>query len=139
MIRALFVGLVAAVLVANAGSPVASAQEGKKADRCCIECQACEKSCLGCAADCLNELAGGKADRKDCIKLCQDCADVCGACARIAARGGPLEATISAACAEACERCASECAKHRDDRTCLACAEQCRRCAAECRAQGRKK
>lgn len=140
MTRGLFMLLFAvAVSVIGLGVSVAGAEDAKKSDPCCNECKECEKSCLGCADACLNELAAGKADRKNCVKLCLDCADICGACSKIAARGGPLEATIAAACAEACEKCAAECEKHKDDKTCQACAEQCKKCAKECKEQAKKK
>jgi hypothetical protein len=126
--------LVFALSVAGLGMS-AKAEDAKKGDACCDECKACEKTCLACADACLNE----KGDRKACIKLCLDCADVCGACSRIAARKGPLEPTIATACADACEKCAAECAKHKDDKTCQACAEQCKKCAKECKEQAQKK
>jgi len=127
------------IAVASAGVLVleANAAEGK-AEICCAECKDCEKTCLVCADACLSELAAGKADRKNCIKLCQDCADICGTCSRIAARGGPLEGTIAAACAAACEKCAAECGKHKDDKVCQTCAEQCLKCAKECKVKSTK-
>lgn len=129
------------LMIAVAGEGVvvleANAAEGK-AEICCAECKDCEKTCLVCADACLSELAAGKADRKNCIKLCQDCADICGTCSRIAARGGPLEGTIAAACAAACEKCAAECGKHKDDKVCQACAEQCLKCAKECKVKSTK-
>ncbi|MGV3606106.1 MAG: four-helix bundle copper-binding protein [Planctomycetaceae bacterium] len=127
------------VVIASAmglGGPMANAAS-EKGDACAIQCKDCERTCLACVDACLDELAG-KADRKKCIKLCLDCADICGACSKIAARGGPLEATISAACAEACEKCAAECEKHKEDKACQACAEQCKKCAKECKEQGKK-
>ena len=127
------------VVIASAmglSGPMANAAS-EKGDACAIQCKDCERTCLACVDACLDELAG-KADRKKCIKLCLDCADICGACSKIAARGGPLEATISAACAEACEKCAAECEKHKEDKACQACAEQCKKCAKECKEQGKK-
>lgn len=100
-----------------------------EADACCNDCMDCAKTCLACVDACLHE-----ANRKNCIKLCLDCADICGTCARIDARSGPMHAIIAAACADACEKCATECEKHKDDKLCKACAEQCRKCAKQCRA-----
>lgn len=133
-----FAGMIAALtFIFGSGALMARAQDDKS-DACLKACFDCQSSCLNCAAACLDELAEGKTDRKDCIKLCLDCADICGACAKIAARSGPLEATIAAACSEACEKCAAECSKHKDDATCQACAEQCRKCATECRESSAK-
>lgn len=137
MSRILFTLMVAAVSVAGIGGQMTNAADAK-ADSCCIQCKDCERTCLACVDACLDELAG-KADRKNCIKLCLDCADICGVCSKIAARGGPLEATIAVACADACEKCAAECEKHKDDKACQACAEQCKKCAKECKEQGKKK
>ncbi len=129
--------LCAAVALLVIGAGLVGAEDGK-VDPCCLECRTCQSMCQMCAADCLDELAKGDASRKDCIKLCQDCADICGACANIGSRKGPLEANIAVLCAEACEKCAAECGKHKDDKTCQACAEQCRKCAKECRTQSKK-
>jgi hypothetical protein len=125
-----------ALMVAGLGVS-AKAEDARKGDACCDECKACEKACLACADECLKETSKTD-DRRACIKLCLDCADICGACARIAARNGPLEPTIAAACAQACEKCAAECQKHKDDKTCQACAAQCKKCAKECKARGNK-
>lgn len=138
MNRILFTVAVAAVSMSGIGGQIEIAAEAKL-DSCCIQCMECEKMCLACVDACLEELAAGESDRKDCIKLCLDCADICGACSKIAARGGPLEATIAATCADACEKCAVECEKHKDDKLCQACAAQCRKCAKECRERGMQK
>jgi len=128
--------MVTAMSIVGMGTQMATAAEAK-ADSCYLQCKECEKTCLACVDSCLDELAGN-ADRKNCIKLCLDCADICGVCSKIAARGGPLEATIATACAEACEKCAAECEKHKDDKACQACAERCKKCAKECKEQGKK-
>ena len=132
MSRAIAVAFAMSVL----GAGITSAEDGM-IDPCVKECRHCQTLCQACAASCLEELSqdGG---RKACIKLCQDCADICGACANIGSRSGPLEAHIAAACAEACERCAAECGKHKDDKSCQACADQCKRCAQECKNQAKK-
>ncbi|VTS06948.1 four-helix bundle copper-binding protein [Tuwongella immobilis] len=138
MSRRSWLGLVAIAMLV----PVIGSRFGHAAveadDPCARECAACSQQCQACAADCLDEVGEGKTDRRRCVQLCLDCSDICGACAKIAARGGPLESVIASACATACDQCAAECAKHRDDATCQACAAQCRKCAAACRAAQKK-
>ncbi len=109
-------------------SGTARADDNKAVDTCCGDCADCRTTCLTCVAACLDE--GG---RKECINLCLDCADICGACDAIAARKGPMASAMMAICAEACDKCAAECEKHKDDPACLACAEACRACAQKCR------
>jgi hypothetical protein len=72
-----------------------------------------------------------------CIRLNLDCSDVCNTTARVGMRrtGGDrnLIRTLLAACVEACENCANECAGH-DNAHCRRCAQMCRECAEACRA-----
>lgn len=134
-------GMFLAFALASAGAVnllSAGPAPADKEEDCCAECTSCERTCLACASDCLQELAAGKTDRKECIRLCTDCADICGACSRISSRGGPMEAVIAATCAEACEKCAQECAKHKDDKSCQLCAERCLACAKGCKAKAKK-
>ncbi len=120
----------AATAVASfAGAYTASHAAGiPTSDTCDGNCTNCRSTCLACVAACLDEPG-----RKTCITLCLDCADLCAACDAISARKGPMATAIKALCAEACERCAIECEKHKDDEACAACAKVCRDCAQSCR------
>jgi len=109
------------------------------AENCCNECNSCEKSCREYATTYLNNLGPDKPNHRACIKLCHDCADICGTCCRISARGGPLEASICASCAEACEKCAAQCGKNKGHKTCEEYAEQCLKCAKACREKASSK
>lgn len=97
----------------------------------CIEaCNACALACDHCAAACLKE-----ADPKPmarCIALNVDCAEICRLASAYMGRGSEMAPALCSLCADVCEACGEECAKHPMGH-CKACAEACRRCAAECR------
>jgi hypothetical protein len=97
----------------------------------CIDaCLRCAMECENCATSCLHEQ-----DVKmmaNCILLDRDCADICLVTARLLARGSEHGEHMMRECAEICEKCADECAKHPMDH-CKVCAEACRACAEECR------
>jgi len=67
----------------------------------------------------------------ECIRLDMDCAAMCRVAAGFMARGSARAPTVCLLCAEICEACAAECAKHEADH-CRRCAEACRACAIEC-------
>lgn len=93
----------------------------------------CTAICTSCADACVAE----EMDMAQCIRTCLDCADVCNATFRVATRRtGSNEAVLARLlqlCAEVCEACAEECARHDHDH-CRLCAEMCRECARDCRA-----
>ncbi len=97
----------------------------------CIEaCNICSTACDYCAASCLGEADVKRLAR--CIALDIDCAQACRLAAGFIARGSELAGVFCKACAQACDSCADECAKH-PMRHCQDCAQVCRRCADECR------
>jgi hypothetical protein len=67
-----------------------------------------------------------------CIALDTDCAQICSMVASAMARGSENANTFCKACADVCQDCGDECAKH-DMNHCQACARACRACAQECR------
>jgi hypothetical protein len=101
----------------------------------CIDaCNACAVACDHCAAACLQE-----ADVKSmarCIALDMDCAAICRLAAGYMARGSEFAGALCRLCADVCQACGEECAKHPMDH-CQQCATACRRCADECRAMAR--
>lgn len=104
----------------------------------CIDaCFDCAQACTACADACLGEQQ--VADLVRCMRLDLDCADQClatgAAVTRQTADPQALRASL-AACADACNRCATECeghAKHGMEH-CAVCAEACRRCEQACNA-----
>jgi hypothetical protein len=97
----------------------------------CIEaCNACADACDHCAAACLKEPDPKPMAR--CIALDMDCAAICRMAASYMARDSEFAMALCADCAEVCEACGAECAKHKMAH-CQECAEACRRCAEECR------
>ena len=98
----------------------------------CIEaCNACAEACDHCAASCLKE-PDVKAMAR-CIALDIDCAEICRLAAGYMSRASECAPDICALCAEVCDACGDECAKHPKMEHCRQCAEACRRCAEECR------
>lgn len=93
------------------------------------ELQNCEKACLYCAKECLNE--DDVSTLSACIALDWNCADFCGFTARLLIREDKRSAKIIELCQEICAECASECEKHEHDH-CKKCAEACRKCEQQC-------
>lgn len=97
----------------------------------CIEaCNACAVACNHCAAACLQEADVKMMAR--CIATDMDCAQMCALAAAAMARNSDHAPAICALCADICQACGDECAKHDMDH-CQQCAEACHRCADECR------
>lgn len=97
---------------------------------CIKACDECAAACDHCATACLQE-----ADPKPmarCVALDIDCAAICRLASGAMARGSEFARRMCAICAEVCEACGAECAKHQHDH-CQECAQVCRRCAEECR------
>jgi hypothetical protein len=67
-----------------------------------------------------------------CIQLDMECAATCYASAQLMCMGSSHARQLCALCAEICEACGAECAKH-EHAHCKECAEACKRCAEECR------
>ena len=97
---------------------------------CMAECNNCADACDNCATACLAEDNVGM--MQDCIRHDLDCAALCRLAAGYMARGSAHASEICTLCAQVCEVCAAECAKHEHPH-CQACAQACRRCAEECR------
>jgi hypothetical protein len=107
--------------------------------RCIEECYACAQTCTACADACLGE--DRVKDLTQCIRMCLDCADVCAATGALASRrtgsDEVLLKTMLDACAQACQLCGEECAKHaKMHEHCRVSAEECKRCEQACRAAG---
>lgn len=97
----------------------------------CIEaCNACAEACDHCAVSCLQEPDPKMMVR--CIALDMDCAQICRMAAGYMARDSEMATAICQLCAEVCDACGDECAKHQMAH-CQECAQACRRCADECR------
>lgn len=97
---------------------------------CIRACYDCAAACDHCATACLAEPDPKPLVR--CVALDIDCADICRMAAAYMARGSEFARRICGFCAEVCEACGAECAKHSHPH-CQECAAACRRCAEECR------
>lgn len=97
----------------------------------CIDaCNACADACDHCSTACLQE-PDVKAMAR-CIALDMDCAAICRLSAGYMSRGSDFARQLCRLCAEVCQACGDECARHPHDH-CQACAAACRKCAEECR------
>lgn len=102
----------------------------EKFQSCIDTCLECAVECDHCASECLKE-----SDVKmltTCIQLERECAEMCYSAARMMALGSEHATGVCKLCAELCNRCAYECAKHSHMEHCKNCAETCRKCAKEC-------
>jgi len=93
-------------------------------------CNDCTVACELCATECLHEQDVKMTAR--CIELDRDCATICATAARLMASGSDFADRVCGVCAEICQACGDECAKH-EAQHCQDCARACRRCAEECR------
>ena len=98
---------------------------------CIAACNTCAETCDHCAAACLREKEVQAMAR--CIALDIDCAALCRLAAGYMSRASECARTICAVCADVCDACAQECAKHSKMEHCRRCADACQRCAEECR------
>jgi hypothetical protein len=91
-----------------------------KYDECLEACIECLKACNTCFDACLREddikmMAG-------CIQLDRACADACAFAIQAMTTNSPFVKEICRLCADICESCARECAKH-DHEHCKKCAK----------------
>jgi len=97
---------------------------------CIAACDACADACDHCASACLGE--EDVEMMAACIRLDLDCAAICRMAASYMARDSRYAPELCRLCADVCEACAAECARHSQPH-CQACAQTCRQCAEECR------
>ena len=93
------------------------------------ELSACATLCNICYNACLNEKDVSMFAR--CIELDRECADLCLLTASVYARESENADKFLRLCAEICEACAAECAKHEHEH-CQKCAHVCLTCAGMC-------
>lgn len=98
--------------------------------QCIDACLECAVECEHCATACLSEQDVKMMAR--CIMLDRECAAICFTSAKIMGMGGEHASEVCRVCADICDACGEECAKHEADH-CQQCAKVCRNCAEECR------
>ena len=99
-------------------------------ESCLRSCTECARACEFCASACLAER--DTSHLAECISLDMDCALACWGAAALLSRGSHFSYEFCLLCAEICEGCAAECAKHPMNH-CQRCARKCAVCAEECR------
>lgn len=99
--------------------------------------ETCIEACLKCAAIC-NHCASSCTQEEDvkmmarCIQLDMECAAICYASAQLMSLGSDHAKLVCRQCAEICDACGNECAKHSHMEHCRECMEACKACAEEC-------
>ncbi len=93
-------------------------------------CLRCSAICHHCAASCLEEEHVGM--MAECIRLDMECAAICTATAQVLSMGGSQAKALAMICAQICDDCSLECAKH-DNQHCRECSDICHNCANQCR------
>jgi len=68
-----------------------------------------------------------------CIQADMECAAICYASAQLMSLGSTKAKEICRLCADICEACGGECARHTHSTHCQECAKACKECADECR------
>src|SRR5690348_18407585 len=100
----------------------------EKYQSCISACNDCTVAWEHCATECLHEVDIKMMAR--CIELDRACATICAVAARLMASGSEFAPRVCGVCAEICEVCGHECAKH-EAQHCQDCARACHRCAEE--------
>jgi hypothetical protein len=102
-----------------------------KSNQACIDaCVQCAQECEDCTSACLNE--SDVNEMAGCIRANIDCMGLCWTAAAFLSRESQFQEEICRLCAEACDVCAAECARHESEH-CQRCSATCRWCADECR------
>ena len=99
-------------------------------ESCIQACYACAEACDMCATACLQEPDPKSMAR--CIALDNECAAICRMSAMFMSRSSEHARQLCGLCADICDACGEECARHLMQH-CQDCAAMCRRCADECR------
>lgn len=100
-----------------------------KFENCIDACYHCATTCLQCENVYMWE--NGSKGHRSSIRL--DCAEVCLVTAKMLSAKSKFSCKVCALCAEICENCAQECAKHSELRQCKTCVESCLKCMEECK------
>jgi len=96
-------------------------------------CGHCEATCEATFHHCIMLAAEGKAQHAKMAQMVADCGAFCALSAAMIGRHSSLMVTSCRACAEACHRCAAECASPDADEMMKACITACQRCEESCR------
>jgi hypothetical protein len=98
---------------------------------CIDQCQRCAVICEHCLSECLQEDDIKMLTR--CIEFDRMCAEVCRSTAALMSQGSPFAYRFCGLCAEICQACGDECARHSHMGHCKECSDMCYRCAEACR------
>jgi hypothetical protein len=91
----------------------------------------CADACDSCASVCLAGEDMTKTAR--CVRLDIECANLCRTTASLLSSDSAFARRLCGLCADVCDTCAIECARHREMEHCVRCADTCKACATECR------
>jgi hypothetical protein len=101
-----------------------------KYQKCIDACNKCAQACEECMTLCLR---GNDVQSKvSSIALQIECAAICRQSSCFMSMDAQYAKNLCALCADICDKCATECGKHKDDHS-TKCAAECKACATECR------
>ena len=102
---------------------VKSTLNDEKYKACIAACNECIRACNSCEVKCSDVKHSKMAD---CTQFCKDCVVACKAANKAMNANSQDAAVFLTACAQACEKCATECEKFD--------ISHCKKCAIDCRA-----
>jgi hypothetical protein len=104
---------------------------------CIRECLDCYQICVRTKVHCLK--LGGEHAQASHIALLSACAEICQLAAHSMLTESEFQEKLRALCAEACKRCAEDCAKFTEDEVMQTCSDVCKRCALACQAMAKER
>jgi len=139
ILSALATGAAGVALAANRtdaaddGSSEGDAKHKAMMKSCCDACGECARACNTAFHHCVEQAAGGKLPHARMAQITADCAAFCELSAKLISRHSTLMPLSCRACADACRRCAQDCATLDTDLEMKTCVDACSRCEESCR------
>jgi hypothetical protein len=139
ILGALGTGAAGLALVANKAQAFDQASGGDDpkhagmAKSCCDACGNCAEACNKAFHHCIEQASAGKPRHAKMAQMVADCAAFCALSATMISRHSMLMTLSCRACADACRRCAQECATLDTDIDMRICVDACQRCEESCR------
>jgi len=101
--------------------------------KCIAECRKCITKCQKCC-----QMNKNKASMKECCKCCKCCIIICNAvCEMLKCDDGcDMTKRLCMLCVSCCKKCATQCAKFKNNKTCKDCSIACKRCETACKRCG---
>ena len=104
--------------------------------KCIAECRKCITKCQKCC-----QMNKNKANMKECCKCCKCCIIICKAVCEMLRCDDNCDMTkrLCMLCVACCKKCATQCAKFKNNKACKDCSIACKRCETACKKCGNSK